>query len=388
MDTSTPQPNPHHEPQHAPPPAAAAFAAAPPPYYQGPPPAKRSTTRRLIVVLAVVAAIVSVPLLAFAMLLGTLATLTAGAAEENKAQEQYREHPGTSKDGGDKVAIITLRGAILDGEGFVKDQIDKVRKDENVKAVVLRIDSPGGTVTGSDYLYHHLKQLREDRDIPLVVSMGSIAASGGYYIAMAVGDEEKSIYAEPTTWTGSIGVIIPHYDLSGLLEKYNIEEDSIRSHPRKQALSWTRSRTEEEKKDHRQLAQQLVNESFGRFKQIVLAGRPKLAAQANGKGGEPLDDIATGEVFSATQAKENGLIDEIGFIEDAIDRAIELAHLTRSNTRVVRYKRPPTLLGSLTGMDVKSQSPRLDAAALLDLTTPRAYYLFTTVPTIAVSGAN
>ncbi len=125
----------------------------------------------------------------------------------------------------------------MEGDGFVKRQIDRVRKDAQVKAVVVRIDSPGGTVTGSDYIYHHLKKLREDRSLPLVVSMGSIAASGGYYIAMAVGDQEKSIFAEPTTTTGSIGVIVPHYDLSGLMARYDVRDDSISSHPRKQILS-------------------------------------------------------------------------------------------------------------------------------------------------------
>ncbi|HZZ70729.1 MAG TPA: S49 family peptidase, partial [Pirellulales bacterium] len=105
--------------------------------------------------------------------------------------------------GADKVAIIDVEGTIMHSDGFIKWQIDRVRADQDVKAVVLRIDSPGGTVTGSDYLYHQLLKLKEDRKIPLVVSMGGIAASGGYYIAMAVGDTHDAIFAEPTTWTGS-----------------------------------------------------------------------------------------------------------------------------------------------------------------------------------------
>ena len=88
---------------------------------------------------------------------------------------------------------------------------------------------PGGTVTGSDYLYHHVRDLAADRELPLVVSMGSICASGGYYMAMAVGDQQDAIFAEPTTWTGSIGVVIPHYDFSGLLERFDVKDDSIAS---------------------------------------------------------------------------------------------------------------------------------------------------------------
>src|SRR5262249_6094014 len=125
-------------------------------------------------------------------------------------------------------------------DNFAKRQIDHVRDDDDVKAVVLRVDSPGGTITGSDFLYHHLKKLTRDKRIPLVVSMGGIAASGGYYISMAVGEAENTIYAEPTTWTGSIGVIIPHYDVSALLEKWEIKDDSIASNPLKMMGSPTR----------------------------------------------------------------------------------------------------------------------------------------------------
>ena len=115
-----------------------------------------------------------------------------------------------------KIAIIDVAGAIMEGEGFVKRQIDaRAGRHRASSAVVLRVNSPGGTVTGSDYIYHHLRELVDERKLPMVVSMGSICASGGYYVAMAVGDEPDAIFAEPTTWTGSIGVIIPHYDLSG-----------------------------------------------------------------------------------------------------------------------------------------------------------------------------
>jgi protease-4 len=120
--------------------------------------------------------------------------------------EKY--HSG-SKEATDKIAVIRIEGVIAEGDGDAKRQIDRVRNDEHVRAVVVRVDSPGGTVTGSDYLYHHLRKLREEKKVPLVVSMGSVAASGGYYVSMAVGDQEKTIFAEPAGATGSIGVIIP-----------------------------------------------------------------------------------------------------------------------------------------------------------------------------------
>lgn len=274
----------------------------------------------------------------------------------------------------DKVAVIHVSGVIMEGEGYVRNQIDRVRDDDSVKAVVVRVDSPGGTVTGSDYIFHHLKKLREEKEIPLVVSMGSMAASGGYYVSMAVGDQEQAIYAEPTCTTGSIGVIIPHYDISGLMARFDVKDDSIASHPRKQMLSMTK----EVSAEHREIIQGHVNEAFERFKDIVKQGRPKFRSNE-----EALTKLATGEVYSALQAQKLGLIDEIGFIEDAIDRAIELAGLDDDNVRVVEYERPVALFEIPGLAQARGKSP--DLATLLDLSAPKAYYLATTLPTLLTS---
>ncbi len=275
----------------------------------------------------------------------------------------------------EKVAIISLTGVIVEGDGFVKRQIDRVRDDENVKAVVVRIDSPGGTVTGSDYIHHHLVKLREERNLPLVVSMGSMAASGGYYAAMAVGKQPKSIYAEPTSTTGSIGVIIPHYDISGLMERYDVKDDSIASHPRKQMLAMTRPIPDE----HRQILQTYVDESFERFKEIVKSGRPAYL-----KDPDLLEELATGEIFSATRAQKNGLVDEIGFIEDAVDRALELAGLDKDDTRVIRFEKPAGLF-DLPVIAMSGSNRAGDVNTLLELSAPRAYYLSTSLPPFVAS---
>ena len=146
------------------------------------------------------------------------------------------------------IGAIPAIGGIPDADSFVKRQIDHVMKDENVKAVVLRVDSPGGSVSGSDYIYHHLRVMLGERKIPLVVSMGGMAASGGYYVAMAVGHEPDTIFAEPTTFTGSIGVLIPHYDLAGLMDKIGAKEDSVLSAPLKGMGSLSRPLTGKERK--------------------------------------------------------------------------------------------------------------------------------------------
>jgi len=287
----------------------------------------------------------------------------------------YEKYHSGAEFGGDKVAIISLTGVIVEGNGFVKRQIDRVRDDDAVKAVVLRIDSPGGTVTGSDYIYHHLNRLRTERNLPMVVSMGSMAASGGYYAAMAVADQPNSIYAEPTTTTGSIGVIIPHYDVSGLMARFDVKDDSIASHPRKQMLSMTRPIPDE----HRLILQKYVDESFGRFKEIVKSGRPAFA-----KNPDLLDELATGEIFSATQAKVHGLVDEIGFIEDAIDRAIMLAGLDKESTRVIDFEQPMGLF-ELPAIAMARQQASSELNTLLELSAPRAYYLSTSLPPFVAS---
>ena len=146
--------------------------------------------------------------------------------------------------------------------------------------------------------------------------MGGLAASGGYYASMAVGDTEDTIFAEPTTWTGSIGVVIPHYNVTGLMKEIGVADDSIASNPLKEMGSFTRPMTEAE----RNIFQNLVNEGFTRFKDVVKSGRPKFKQDP-----AALDKLATGQVFTAVQAEKNGLIDKIGFIDDAVDRAIELA---------------------------------------------------------------
>lgn len=281
-----------------------------------------------------------------------------------------------SKMAGDKVAIVSVSGAILGGDGFVRAQLDRVDEDDSVKAIVLRVDSPGGTVSGSDEIHHRLAKLAEKRDLPVVVSMGGIAASGGYYVAMANRGADDVIFAEPATLTGSIGVIIPHFDVSQALRKYDIRDDSIASGPLKEMLSPTKDRTPELAEKERKLLQELVDDMFRRFKEIVKAGRPRLDEQA-------VDRVATGQVFTARQALEAGLVDRIGFLEDAVDRAVELAGLSAETARAVKYTKPKGLLDEVLGGS--SPTGRIDLAAITELTAPRGWYLCSWLPAIVRS---
>jgi len=283
-----------------------------------------------------------------------------------------------SKSASAKVAIMSVTGAIMGGDGFARAQIDRIAEDEDVRAIVLRVDSPGGTVSGSDEIHHRLSKLVKERDLPVVVSMGGLAASGGYYVAMANGGRDDVVFAEPATLTGSIGVIIPHFDLSQLAKRFDVKDDSVTSGPLKEMLSPTKDRSPELAERERKILQSLVDDMFARFKEIVRAGRPKLDAAA-------VDAAATGQVFTANQALAAGLVDRIGFLEDAVARAVELASLTPETARVVKYSKPKGLLDEVLGGE-SSAAGRVSLEAFAELTTPRAWYLCSWWPALVTTG--
>lgn len=336
------------------------------------PPRKSGTFGKLVFILALLALLGSVGF--NILLLGALAVGGISGDDDGRVQEKYFS---LNRHGSDKVAILSIEGTILSGEGFFRQQINRARKDAKdgkLKAIVVRVNSPGGTISGSDYMLHHLRDLARETRIPLVVSMGGMAASGGYYVSMCVGDTPNTIFAEPSTWTGSIGVLIPHYNIADLMTKWGIQEDAIASHPLKTMGSMARKMTPAE----REIFQSLVNDGFTQFKDAIKGGRPKYSQDP-----EALDKLATGQIFTAAQALENGLIDKIGFVENAIDRAIELAHLNKSNVKVVKYKEESSFSEILFGGS--SARATLDLGMLLDATSPRAYFLCTWLPVLASS---
>jgi protease IV len=301
--------------------------------------------------------------------------------DPEKPQERFHS---LARHATQKIAIIDVSGAIMEGDGFVKRQIDAVAEDSNVVAVVLRVNSPGGTVTGSDFIYHHLCQLLEKRKLPMVVSMGSLCASGGYYVAMAVGDRPDALYAEPMTITGSIGVIMPHYDLSGLLGLWSVKDDSIATGPLKQMGSPTKPMTPEDRK----ALEAILADMFTGFKAVVMNGRPKFKADP-----AALDAVATGQVFTAKQAQAAGLIDRLGYLDDAVKQAAKLARIDDLTTvRAVVYSRPKGLFddafGGLLGQSSgeAAQQRTLSPTDLFSFATPRAYYLWSLGPTLFQSG--
>lgn len=283
---------------------------------------------------------------------------------------QQTVHAGGGKD---KIAIVPLRGIIDAGVSARFDRfIDLAEGDLAVKAVVIEIDTPGGTVTASDEIYNRIKSFKAKRPIPVVVSMGSLATSGGYYAACG-GDW---VFAQPTTFTGNIGVLMPRYNFSKLMEKYGVAETTIVSTGSKfkNAGSSFQPETPEEK----QYMQDLADSAFTTFKEVVQAGR---SSRLNGN----LEDIANGKVYTAKSAKELGLIDDVGYLEDAQNYAAKQLNLT--NPTIVRYQDPPSLMQLLMASksNVLGVAGRIDAAGvnvtidqnlLHELATPRPLYLW------------
>ncbi len=270
-----------------------------------------------------------------------------------KEQELMRD-PGWVSD---KIALIDVDGVIVnrhsgqmfsEGEHPVSLLLEKLaaaRRDRAVKAVVLRINSPGGSVTASELMHEEITRFKETGK-PVVAMMMDVAASGGYYIACAC-DE---IIAYPSTVTGSIGVIMQTVDLSGTLAKLGVSTDAITSGPRKAAGSPLRPMSAED----RALFQAVIDEMFQRFVDVVDEGRPDLSR-------ERILELADGRIYTARQAHEAGLVDHIGNLRESIKRAKELAGLKRA--RVVTYQRPlswhPNIYAQAPGMQRNGASINL-----------------------------
>ena len=215
-------------------------------------------------------------------------------------------NPEESLWGGEKVAIIEIRGVILDPQPVI-EKLVKLRRNEKVKAIVLRIDSPGGAVGPAQEIYTEVKKTQKEKKV--LVSVGSVAASGGYYIACGA----DKIMANPGSITGSIGVIVESLNVEELLHKIGLRSVVVKSGKVKDMGSPFRPMTDEEKK----LLQGVLDSVHDQFIRAVAEGRNLPL--------EKVRELADGRIFSGDQAKALGLVDELGNFEDAIALAAKLA---------------------------------------------------------------
>ena len=203
------------------------------------------------------------------------------------------------------------------------EKLDKAQDDPNVKAVILRINSPGGGVTATDIMYRRLAEFKKARRVPVIAMIEDVGASGGYYLACGA----DNILAEPTSVTGSIGVIVQTFSIAGTMEKLGITTKAITSGPMKDMASPFKPLDAADQK----VLGELVTEFYGRFVEVVTDGRLKLPT-------EKVKALADGRIYTGMQAKANGLVDELGDLKDAI--ALAKKRCGTKAARVVMYGRP------------------------------------------------
>ena len=255
-----------------------------------------------------------------------------------------------------KIAVISLSGTITTGDSslssgstitpdLVRSYLSKAEADKAVKAIVLRIDSSGGEIEPCQEILLEIERAKETKTI--VVSMGEMAASGGYYISTAA----DKIVAMPTTQTGAIGVISAAIDVKGLLDKLGIQIEIFKGGKYKDMYWGLRELTPEEET----IMQQMVDEYYQGFIDVVAEGR--------GLGQENVRNLATGQLYSGTKAKELGLVDELGDLDTAINLAAELAGI---KAPIVEYYKQPGLIGRLLSGLVDAIQTRISGLSAQD----------------------
>ncbi len=278
---------------------------------------------------------------------------------------------------GPKIAQINIEGIISDAPrsrgnplvppesmvSRIKEALDLAEKDKNVVALLLRIQSPGGTASASDTLYHEIVSWKKRTGRPVVAHFEGLATSGAYYIAMA----SDEIVCHPSSVTGSIGVLFASLNFSGLMEKVGVQNQTITGGKFKDVGSPLRPM----KPYEREQLQGVIDELWARFKSVVDDGRPKLDR-------ERVDDLADGRIYSADQALGDGLVDRIGYLEDAIKLAEEKAGVESS--RVIMYHRPNEYRNNIYSRSAVSRAGiEVSLIPGVDPLPPGFYYLWPAV---------
>jgi len=277
-----------------------------------------------------------------------------------------------------KILIIDINGIIscVDDDSLfglgrentveeVKDRLLKAEKDPNIRAVILRLNSPGGEVTSSDIIYQELKKYKEKTGVKIVACLMDLGTSGAYYIAVSA----DKIIAHPTSITGSIGVITQLFNVKKLADKLGIDFIAIKSDEKKDMGSLFRYLTDEEKK----IFQNLIDTMFNRFIDVVDEGRATLTR-------EEIRTLADGRVFTAKEALEKKLIDQIGYMDDAIELAKKEAGIKDAN--VIFYKRGREYKGNIySRSEVSFLKPQINLininiGELLSYSRPQFFYIW------------
>jgi protease-4 len=348
------------------------------------PPRRRSNAWRVVAlvlfILLIVSLVTNLRHMFGSMLTGSRGFVRSAGPRLEEVTIEYSHSP-------DKIVVISVEGIIsgdILGPGhytmveYIRDQFEKAEKSD-VKAVILKINSPGGEVMASDEIYSLIKKFQDETKKPVIASMNSVAASGGYYVAAPC----RWIVADEMTITGSIGVIMSTFNFRGLLDKVGVQPEVYKSGRYKDMLSGTRKESEITPAE-RKMIQDLIDETFQKFKKVVADGRDYSNGLNKSKGspGKTLntdwEDYADGRILSGDQAYKLGFVDELGNWDTAKKRALDLAGIKDAN--VVEYQQEFRLsdLFQIFGKAEKS-SLKVDVGLTAPLVKPG--YLYFLSPT-------
>ncbi|MGD0744274.1 MAG: signal peptide peptidase SppA [Verrucomicrobiota bacterium] len=320
--------------------------ASPPPVIAPPPPPKSRKSRGWMIF-----AIILLVVLMFSLLINFTQfishalsfdrSFTASTAHE--AGPRLEEYLLKDNHAHNRIAVVSVDGIITDHEmdptgnsmvDVIKAQLDRAKEDDRVKAVILKVDSPGGEVMASDQINKAIREFQDKANKPVICSMGSLAASGGYYISAPC----RWIVANDLTITGSIGVIMETLNYRRLMDKVGVEPDIYKSGKFKDMLSGMRG-TNEIPPEERAMVQKLITDTYDKFKAVVRDGRA-WAHALNKKDGKPLaldwEDYADGRVLSGRDAQEYGFVDQLGDFDDAVKTAKKIAGISSAN--LIEYR--------------------------------------------------
>ncbi len=315
---------------------------------------KTSIWKILFVILFILSVIGNV------ILLGTVALVAAFSS--GGSTNEFQEESIMSGSKGSKIGVIRIEGVInMETADTVIRQLDKASKDSKVSGIIIRTITPGGSVVASDEIHHAITRYKAVTGKPVIAFMQGLAASGGYYTSVAC-DE---IIAEPTTITGSIGVIMQTFTLEELFkDKLGIESVTMKSGRRK---DWptTFSKVSDEQKEY--LMNKLIMPAYDRFVTLIAKGR-------DGLNVEQVKALGDGSIYHANEALKNGLIDQIGYMEDAINLISDLAGV--KNPYVFEYKKE-FRFSSILGAESKSKSLiQMNESDIRNALTPNLMYLW------------
>ena len=316
-------------------------------------------------------------------LLGNMAGFSRGVIPRPRAMTErnqgLEEVTISSTNSDNKIALIEVDGIITSSEidrsgmdmvKYIKDQFKMAEHDSDVKAVILKVDSPGGEVLASDEINKIITKFEDKTHRPVVASMGTLAASGGYYVSVPC----RWIVANELTITGSIGVIMHEYNYRLLMDKVGIHplvfksgrfKDMLSGEQEEKNLSPEEQRTRDEEE---QMVQALIDETFSRFKEVVKTGRTRASQENSGQGKTLVDDwqdFADGRVLSGKQALNFGFVDELGDFDTAVKRAENLASI--SSASIVQYRMPMDLGSVLMRLFGKTDVPAIKVDLGMDL---------------------